>query len=220
MVVMIHTGAFVEFGYFGQTITAAGKYGVDIFFVISGFTIAKTFTYAKDYRSNLTRRLMLIVPLYWFVISVAMILWLSGTVSLPYWMQKFAAEPNLYNYFMHLGFVSYFDYRIANSVLGVEWSIPIEVFWYVCLPALIYFGKTIPRVVGMVVILIILTGILSYVSKEIFGTSQPIKWSKSPTAICFLSGWPPFLCALDWYQLWWQKHEFVFGLPSPCLLFL
>ena len=177
MVVMIHTGAFVDFGYLGQSITSAGKYGVDIFFVISGFTIAKTFQEAKDYRSYLTRRIMRIIPLYWLIVTIATILWMSGMFSWPYWMQELGSQPDLYNFAMHLSMISYLDYRVANSLLGVEWSIPIEVFWYICLPPLIFFGKTIPRAIGMILLLLFLTALLAYISKELLGTSQPIKWS-------------------------------------------
>lgn len=177
MVVMIHTGAFHDFGVIGATITHAGKYGVDIFFVISGFTIAKTFTEANGYRSYLTRRMMRILPLYWLVISIVMIFWLSGAVSLPPAMQEIKSLSYLYNYVLHLSMLSYLDYRVANSVLGVEWTIPIEVFWYVCLPPLIYFGKTIPRTIGIMLFLLIITAVLSYISKKVFGTIQPIKWS-------------------------------------------
>lgn len=177
MVVMIHTGAFADFGAIGHAITYAGKYGVDIFFVISGFTIAKTFTEAKDYRSYLTRRIMRIVPLYWLIITVAIALMASEAISLSGGMQKFGSQPDLYNLFFHLSMLSYLDYRVANSVLGVEWTIPIEVFWYICLPLLIHFGKTIPRTIGIILVLLILTAILSYISKKLFGTSLPIKWS-------------------------------------------
>jgi peptidoglycan/LPS O-acetylase OafA/YrhL len=177
MVVMIHTGAFNDFGTIGQAITSAGRYGVDIFFVISGFTIAKTFTEANDYRSYLTRRVMRILPLYWFIISLSMILWMSGEFTLPYWMLELGSQPDLYNFLMHLSMMSYLDYRVANSLTGVEWSIPIEVFWYVCLPPLIHFGKNIPRAIGAILSLLALTAILSFFSKEMYGTSLPIKWS-------------------------------------------
>lgn len=177
MVVMIHTGAFADFGTIGHAITNAGKYGVDIFFVISGFTIAKTFTEANGYRSYLTRRMMRIVPLYWLVISIAMFFWLSGASSMPPAMQEIKLLSYIYNYVLHLSMLSYLDYRVANSVLGVEWTIPVEVFWYVCLPPLMYFGKTISRTIGIMLILLIITAVLSYVSKQVFGTTRPIKWS-------------------------------------------
>ncbi|MCF6315106.1 MAG: acyltransferase [Marinosulfonomonas sp.] len=188
MVVIIHTGAFVDFGIIGQAITNAGKYGVDIFFVISGYTIAKTFSEAENYRAYLTRRIMRIIPMYWFTISVAMILWASGYFSLPYWMQKYGSQPDIYNLLMHLSMISYLDYRIANSILGVEWSIPVEVFWYVFLPPLVYFGKTIFRAIGIILALLILTAILTYVSNELFGTPRPVKWGPIPYGHLFFLG--------------------------------
>ena len=92
-------------------------------------------------------------------------------------MLELGSQPDLYNFLMHLSMVSYLDYRVANSLTGVEWSIPIEVFWYVCLPPLIHFGKNIPRTIGAILALLTLTAILSYFLKETFGTSLPIKWS-------------------------------------------
>lgn len=53
MVVSIHTAAFRDFGWLGETVTNSGKYGVQIFFVISGFTIARTYQSARSYRQYL-----------------------------------------------------------------------------------------------------------------------------------------------------------------------
>lgn len=177
MVVIIHTGAFSEFGMVGQAITSGGKYGVHIFFVISGFTIARTFTEARDYKTYLIRRIMRIIPLYWLVLSIATALWLSGYFSMPTWMTELGAPLDLYNFLIHLSMLSYLDYRVANSLIGVEWTIPIEVFWYISLPFLISFGKTIPKTIGAMFVLLVLTGILTYFSKALLGTSKPISWS-------------------------------------------
>ena len=73
--------------------------------------------------------------------------------------------------------ITYFDYRIVTSILGVEWTIPIEVFWYAMLPYFIFYTKTFPRVLMMVLLCLFLTFLASYFSKQIFGTIQPIKWS-------------------------------------------
>jgi peptidoglycan/LPS O-acetylase OafA/YrhL len=40
---------------------------------------------------------------------------------------------------MHLSFMSFMDYKITNSILGVEWSISIEVFWYILAPLMLFF---------------------------------------------------------------------------------
>ena len=51
MVLVIHTAAFSSLGAIGDNITRCGKYGVEIFFVISGFSIAVTFMRAPNYQS-------------------------------------------------------------------------------------------------------------------------------------------------------------------------
>ena len=206
MVVIIHTGAFNDFGQWGQNITGAGKYGVDIFFVISGFTIAKTFTEARDYRSYLTRRLMRIVPLYWFIVSFAMILWVSGYFSLPYWMHELGSQPDAYNLLMHLSMLSYLDYRVANSILGVEWSIPIEVFWYICLPFILWFGKAIPRTIVFTLVMLVIMAALSYASKEILGTSKPVKWSPIAYGHLFMLGVLSFYLRNQFKSVYAQRN--------------
>jgi len=176
MVIMVHTAAFSDFGPLGATISFAGKYGVEIFFVISGFTIAKTFSDARNYRAYLTRRLARILPLYWFIICTALLLISTNVIAHPIWMARFASKPDLYNLTMHLSMLSFLDYKIANSILGVEWSIPIEVFWYIVMPSLIVFGSTIKSTIRAIVVIYILTGILAFISKKWVGTSLPISW--------------------------------------------
>ncbi len=176
MVVMVHTAAFSDFGPLGQAISSAGKYGVEIFFVISGFTIAKTFTDARDYRAYLTRRLARILPLYWFIICTGLLLITTNIIGHPVWMLKFGSKPDFYNLAMHLSMLSFLDYKIANSILGVEWSIPIEVFWYIFMPALIVFGSTLKNTLRAIALIYILTGILAFISKKWVGTSLPINW--------------------------------------------
>lgn len=177
MVIIIHTGAFWDFGDLGRAITSAGKNGVDIFFVISGFTVAKTFLEAKTYSDYLTRRAARILPLYWLVISVATALWWSGYFSYPDWMESLGAKPDFYNFFMHLSMVSYLDYRVANSLAGVEWTIPVEVFWYVMLPFCLGFTRTPGRLIMAIIFVLMLTAVMSYLSKITFGTVLPVKWS-------------------------------------------
>ena len=193
MVVIIHSGAFSGWGSVGNAMTGAGKYGVDIFFVISGFTIAKTFTEASSYRTYLTRRIMRILPLYYVLITFAILVVAAGLISPSYWMLRFGAEPDLYNWIMHLSMLSYLDYRVANSVLGVEWSIPIEVFWYIALPSMLFLSKSLKGAVAAMFALAFLTAAFSYASNQYLGTSLPIKWTPiSQGHLFFLGAWAFF----------------------------
>lgn len=134
MVITIHTAAFREFGTLGNIITDNGKYGVQIFFVISGFTIARTYRNASGFGPYFGRRMMRIAPLYFAIIVFTFYLTRAGYRDEIYWMTLYGSEPDTYNLLMHLTFLSGWDARVANSLLGVEWSIPIEVFWYAVLP--------------------------------------------------------------------------------------
>lgn len=188
MVVIIHSGAFLNWGAIGTVMTGAGKYGVDIFFVISGFAIAKTFTEARGYRPYLTRRLMRILPLYYLLITLALLGVATGLIGPTYWMAEFGTAPDLYNWLMHLSLFSYLDYRVANSALGVEWSIPIEIFWYLVLPLILGAAQSLKRAALGVVVMLVLTGIVTYLCKQALGTSLPVKWTPIAQGHLFLLG--------------------------------
>jgi len=137
MVVVIHTGAFSNLGWLGKNVTGAGKYGVQAFFVISGFTIAATFLRSASYGEFLTRRIFRIAPLYYSMCGLAAVLISTTVLPIPYWMEHYGTSLDLYNLLAHLSFLSFLDHRVTNSLIGVEWSIPIEVFFYIALPLLI-----------------------------------------------------------------------------------
>jgi peptidoglycan/LPS O-acetylase OafA/YrhL len=52
-------------------------------------------------------------------------------------MAFYGSEPDAYNLLMHLTFLSAWDARVTASILGVEWTIPIEMFWYAVLPLML-----------------------------------------------------------------------------------
>ena len=171
MVVVIHTGAFNDFGWLGQNVTAAGKHGVQAFFVISGFTIVATFLRSRSYSEYLTRRLFRIAPLYYVMCGLAAVLIASAVLPVPYWMDRYGSSSGLYNLFAHLSFLSFLDHRVANSLIGVEWSIPIEVFAYIFLPFLIPRLRTTKDYRIAFVTLLILSG-LSRAGAELFNDAR------------------------------------------------
>ena len=93
MVIAIHTGAFRELGWLGGNIADNGKYGVQIFFVISGFTIAQTFCNARGFWPYFGRRVMRIAPLYYAMILLGFALIATATLPHPYWMEFYGSEP-------------------------------------------------------------------------------------------------------------------------------
>ncbi len=156
MVIAIHTGAFRDFGLLGNVITDNGKYGVQVFFVISGFTIAQTYRTASGFWPYFGRRFMRIAPLYYFLVLVGFALILTQSIPTPYWMDYYGSQPDLYNLLMHLSFLSPLDARVTASILGVEWTIPIEMFWYLVLPLFLPIALIRRRVVMVLAGLLVL----------------------------------------------------------------
>lgn len=159
MVVAVHTRAFDGFGAIGEVASDNGKYGVQIFFVISGYTIAATYLKAGHFAPYFIRRLMRIAPLYYIAVLVFFALIVSGAMGAPYFMQLYGSQADAYNLLAHLSFLSAWDARVANSLIGVEWTIPVEIFWYAALPFLLAWRSTPRSFAMMFFALLILSGL-------------------------------------------------------------
>lgn len=148
-VLLVHSGGagLYQLGEMGGNLAILGSWGVYVFFVISGFSVASSYESSTGYFDYINKRLWRIAPIYYFWIAVAIAL----SVTSVAWQQKFNVSVDSYNVLMHLSFLSFLNYRITNSILGVEWSISIEVFWYFLIPALVFAGRS--RIVLLVSIL-------------------------------------------------------------------
>ncbi|WP_373236041.1 acyltransferase family protein [Cohaesibacter celericrescens] len=154
LVVVIHTAAFRDFGWVGNNITDAGLCGVYIFFVISGFSVTQSYSQEKKYTSYLYRRLLRIVPLYYICITITFFLITTQIIPPSTWAADGINSYDAHNLILHYLFISYLDAGTANTILNVEWTLPIEVFWYLLLP--LFFPKNfrwIHVIVGALIIL-------------------------------------------------------------------
>lgn len=99
-----------------------GKYGVDIFLIISGFIMMHTTEFDTD--QFLWKRIKKIIPLYWlitlftsFAVYVAPQLFNSYEVSLEYILKS-------------LFFIPYEHNGIRQPVLGLGWTLNYEMIFY------------------------------------------------------------------------------------------
>lgn len=134
-VLLIHAGGggLRSLGVMGNLIVDMGRTGVYVFFVISGFSIAAVFQKNRRYDIFLWKRYFRLAPLFYF-----WYLLIALTVGAKtYWAQAMGWSFCGYDLVMHIFFLHAFDARTANSVIGVEWSLGVEVFWYLWLPWLL-----------------------------------------------------------------------------------
>jgi peptidoglycan/LPS O-acetylase OafA/YrhL len=111
--------------------------GVPIFFVISGVLISKSYEHSDSLREYLRNRCLRIFPGLWvcLAVSVAVILAIGvsglGRVARPDWLPWWAAQMSIFQ-----GYQAAFLDPLSTGLNGSLWTIPIELEFYIALPAL------------------------------------------------------------------------------------
>lgn len=135
-----------------RELARAGPYGVDVFFVLSGFLITgillRNLDRPRYYHNFYVRRALRILPLYWCYLTLIfgprIALELSGAPTPPS-----AGPPWVYYLFVsNFYFVSIAEF--PDSLLDMTWSLCIEEQFYLTFPFLV---AALPRralVVGLV----------------------------------------------------------------------
>ncbi len=142
MVFLIHSGGagLRSFGFYGNQIVDFGQYGVEIFFVISGFTIFYQI-FSKNYNMKdfIVVRLLRVSMPYFPIIILLFLLSQYGFEYMNIWNMKFNdGIISFENVIMHMFYISFIDLKYANSIIGVEWTLAIEVFYYFLIAIFIF----------------------------------------------------------------------------------
>ena len=138
LVFLIHAGGggLREISMHLNTLVDWGKYGVDIFFVISGYTIFYQF-YEKNYNLKrfLIQRISRISIPYWpLLILIFFMGWVGVPIgSNPWGDGLHGSDITLLNWFLHAAYLNFWSAEYSNTIIGIEWTLSIEVFYYVIL---------------------------------------------------------------------------------------
>jgi exopolysaccharide production protein ExoZ len=179
-VVMVHTEAFSGFGSFGRSLSVSGMHGVVMFFVIAGFSVATSYEQIGAYGPYLVRRLIRIWPVY--MITILIVFFASRT-------GRGLSAFDAYNLAMHATFLSFLDYRIANNIIGVEWTIPVEVFWYLVIPIVIVKARNWLHLIWAAVATILVSLALSRIASFAnYKHLYPAGWMPFTHGPYFLAG--------------------------------
>ena len=151
-IIMVHcTGAFKGRNEYIDNFLNFGKYGVVAFFVLSAFSLSISMQKSLPFnRKNLVcylrRRFYRIMPLY---LIVTISIWLM--INLTDWITTSAGDnfSSLLDLFSHATLVNVVNHQYANSIIGVEWTIQLEMLAYLFLPALFYFTRNHSWKLGM-----------------------------------------------------------------------
>ncbi len=133
-VVLIHTGGggFRDLGLIGNHFADLGSAGVFVFFCVSGFSIASSYSTSKTFKSYIIRRLWRIIPLFYFWLAIA-------SIMAKYYFHDTSIDLSTQNLMKHFLFIYFVDYK--KSIIGVEWTLPIEITFYFFLPIMIVMSR-------------------------------------------------------------------------------
>lgn len=129
---------------------------------------------------------MRLAPPYYFFLVLTFFCGVTST-----WGSELGIERNFYSYFMHFSFLSTFDYRAANNILGVEWSLAIEVFWYLLIPFMVRYIGSWKKNLILIISMLLLYKFSRTVFLMLFPSSIRILPSSGPHfchGLCFLLG--------------------------------
>lgn len=186
-------------------------YGVPIFFVISGFILTLPFASRRlgldadgsrplSLKSYFLRRLTRLEPPYIVALTAMLGLKLAGLVSVP-GAESGAAAPEelLKHYAASLFYVHNIVYGEMSTILGLAWSLEVEVQFYILAPLLTYVFAI--RSAGLRrLILIVAIAAMS----RLFGVDKP------SDGLSLLNHAPYFLAGMllaDLHLAGWPRRE-------------
>jgi peptidoglycan/LPS O-acetylase OafA/YrhL len=148
-------------------IASCGQYGVQLFFVISAFTILLSLDRREAHDRHLyanffIRRLFRIVPVYWFGIALYTILYgLKSRTILP--------GPEPWHYILHATLTNVLHPSTLSSVVPGGWSISLEVLFYLSIPFLFTLITTLKRAVIITSISVVFFPFLNLILSKTVG---------------------------------------------------
>ncbi len=126
---------------FSKNYFVVGEFGVDIFFIISGFVITYTAVPEKGLRHFASKRIARIVPLYWLLTcSVAAL-----SIIIPSTLNS--THFDLFNFSKSMFFIPYQkENGLVQPMLFLGWTLNYEMFFYLVLGWALRFGKFAPAI--------------------------------------------------------------------------
>ncbi|MDB5120209.1 MAG: Peptidoglycan/LPS O-acetylase OafA/YrhL, contains acyltransferase and SGNH-hydrolase domain [Sphingobacteriales bacterium] len=204
MVIFCHSHPYIAELYnvvlppFFEIIVTNGDKGVTLFFLMSAFTLCLSFNYKTEterdpVRNYFIRRIFRIVPLYYFILLLTLLL----NVNSP------SISSIIANFLFLHGLSPYW----VNSTFPGGWSVGIEVLFYLVFPVLFYKIKSLTNLINLILFCLIISKlVLSFMTKN-----NPIEdgalW-KVFVYENFISQLPVFLIGMCLFKIQYKKEIF------------
>jgi peptidoglycan/LPS O-acetylase OafA/YrhL len=193
--------------YAGQTgvamqIGIAGQRGVQLFYVISAFTLYYTMSVRKDMKAKLLsfyiRRFFRIAPLFYIAIILNLCYKFPG--------ERFGASSELpvYDVFLGIFFLHGFKKDAINAVAIGGWSIAVETTFYVILPMLFIYINTYKKAL----ILTLTSAIVLFSFCHLLADFLGDDYREYLTFTAFPIQFPVFCTGILTFFIWKKTNEY------------
>jgi exopolysaccharide production protein ExoZ len=141
-----------------------GSFGVDIFFVLSGFVMAMIISHGQRPSEFAAARLIRIVPLYWVFTTLLLVVALASPSLLK------STSANVTQYVKSLFFIPFFkDSGLLQPLLGVGWSLNYEMLFYLCLIIGLMASARLAVLVGAAILMVLYVAAGQFSQKDVIG---------------------------------------------------
>lgn len=161
-----------DFGVWGTFWLHFGNYGVDVFFTLSGFLIARSLDRKLDIKRFYLRRFARIVPIYYSVLFLnSLAFWAARHVpTVVAGTQQEVIAWNAANTPYYYAFLASYRPHFGPDLAGHLWSLAVEEHFYLLFPLLVIAcrARIVLLSVCVCTALLVWRGALCYAAPEVF----------------------------------------------------
>ncbi len=210
-----------------------GRFGVDVFFVISGFVMAMIVANGQSAMDFAVQRIVRIVPLYWVVTTVFVAAAKIRPDLAP------STDPGVFDYVRSLFFIPYFKQDgTLSPIITMGWTLNYEMYFYLCVCASMAMSRKHSGWIasGLLLMLYLLIGKAAGgpAAREFFGNEMQIEfllgmliftmycrgWMRVPAPMLIFGGALAYsLMAAGEMKYAAVNRAVVFALPSALLVY-
>lgn len=176
-----------------------GKFGVSLFFLVSAYTLYKSWEQRKEESHSTTkyfiRRFFRIAPAYFLIITLVALIGKSTVLG---WSTE--TSISWQNFLAHTTFTNFLFKQYANSILGVEWTIAVEVVFYLILPLILMLISHNKNSLKMLVFLFIASFLISIILYYLLLTPHGRSYFYAPIFFPVIH-FPTFILGILTYQI-------------------
>ncbi len=180
LVLFVHTGFFFDMNLFPnyfRLIQTNGASGVQLFFILSALTLFMSYEHRVKFENNsvrnfFIRRFFRIAPLYYIMLIVGLFYFGLGE---RYWLGDLK-EVSVLNIISHFTFWSGLNPYYMNSIIGVEWSIGVEMLFYLLIPIMFNTIKSINASLKLFLISVLLVLVFNSLLSRMDVIGSEVLW--------------------------------------------